>query len=172
MSTEIKVALIASITSLVIAIISVITVFLNHRMLKKEKKLIIKNDNFKKNIEAIDNVNIGIQILKDTILYIVSGFFSDKENVLKKIISDTNNIVKCYENGFISLDIDEKEITHDIKNKIIEYSSSLKERIYDIEDVNNINHETKEYLFWLKDNYTVTQDMLLKLKRKKMAVLY
>ncbi len=171
MNTDIKVELIASITALIIASGSFITVFINHRLSKKVRKQRLINDNLLKNLEAIDQVNISLQIFKDTITYIVNGAFDDTESALKKIITDTDNIVKIYDSVFVDMDESEKYSAHYVKNKIIQFSIILKNTIYEVKDIKNISTETKKLLRNLKENITETQNVLIFNKNNKLKCI-
>ncbi len=172
MNTEIKVALIASLSSLLIALISIVTTYLNHRLVKKDKKESVKHKNIGQEIEALDSVNIAIQVFKDTIIYITTGSFYNKEEAIKKIIEDTGNIVKVYEKAFVNLDGEDKVSAHILKNKIIGFSKIIKHKLYDYESVNKLSETDKTELLALKDNLTETQDILLEQKHIKLKELY
>jgi hypothetical protein len=171
MSIEIKVALIASISSLLIALFSLVTTYINHKLLKSEKREMQKHKNISKYIEALDSVNIAIQVFKDTIIYITSGTFSTKEDAIKKVIEDTRNIVSVYGNAFVNLDEDDKVNAHILKNKIIGFSKIIKHKLYDCSSIYEIDDDLKHELLGLKENLTETQDFLMKHRYIKIKAL-
>jgi MFS superfamily sulfate permease-like transporter len=167
MSNEIKIALITSFTAIVVSIVSVVSNLLNNRFSRKQANVSKRNENFKKNIEAIESIIIALQVFKDTVLFLTTGALEDKEHAIKKVIMNIDSIVEKYEIAFVNMEDTEKEISHYIKNKIIHFGNTIKNKLYDLDSVKDIDADTIKLFNTFRDNISETQNILIEQKKNK-----
>ncbi len=172
MSNEIKIALITSFTAIVVSIVSVVSILLNNRFSRKQANISKRNENLKKNIEAIESIIIALQVFKDTVLFITTGALEDKEQAIKKVIMNIDSIVEKYEITFVNMEYSEKEISHYIKNKIISFGNTIKNKLYDLDSIKDLDTNTIKLFNTYRDNITEIQNILIDQKKIKLANLY
>lgn len=159
MNTEIYVALIASITSLVVALI---TWHGSRRSTKLIEVFKLEVKLFSEKIESLDEMIESIQKLKDDMQIILDSpsqtysATSAKQNIML----DREYIFKCYETNLPNLDEKDATNSHNAKNKALVAENMMATFLENKEYVSELNKEQKRTLRSLRNSLTDIQNML------------
>jgi CheY-like chemotaxis protein len=177
MSTEVKVALIASGTSVLVAVISIVVSILsnNHsaRSGKEVEKLrfelnrastkdTIIDTQQAESLKALQLAIQSIQRVKDEIQVILSDIETglDSKSAMNGIRSAREQMFACYEEQMATLNSSEAHIVHVAKNTSLHVETVIKRSASPAVDSILLSNEQREELMTLRMNLTEAQQLL------------
>jgi hypothetical protein len=177
MSTEVKIAIITSIASLLVAIVSLISSIINSRqstqsaqmvetlkfeLSEKKSRQAIRDKYLDRAVESLDALIRAIQRYKDIVQLILTatGESMDTESAMKSISTFRTAIFECYEEQLPELEDWEKEGAHKAKNVALTIERRLQEDLEGTYYVSVLSEEQKRVLEDLRNNLTDTQNVL------------
>ena len=177
MSTELILALIASSTSVLIAIISFIVSIVSNRQSTRSAKEIekLKYDFSRASaLEALNDSQLGeslkalqlaiksIQRVKDEIQVILSAIETPTETkpLMEGIRSAREQMFACYEEQMATLDNDDARIVHKAKNTSLQVEALIKRSLPANAELITLSEELRESLLTLRMNLTELQQSL------------
>ncbi len=159
MRTEVLIALIASLTSLLVAIASLVSSTINNR---QKSRLELENKFFIEYLNAIGVMVKDIQRLKDMIQLIISARGTDTScsAVTEDVIKLREVIFNSYEDTIRTLEEEGKGIAHQAKNKAHEFEISLRYMLEGLKYTSEITNENKQNLITLRNEFSDLQNLL------------
>lgn len=177
MSNELKLALIASGTSVLVAIISLVVSIVSNRQSARSSKEIekLKYDYSRaSSLEALNDSQLGeslnalqlaiksIQRVKDEIQVVLSAIDTaiDTKPLMEGIRSAREQMFACYEEQMATLDNDEARIVHKAKNTSLQVEALIKRSLPANAEEITLPKELHEQLLTLRMNLTELQQSL------------
>jgi hypothetical protein len=159
LSTEITVSIIASFTSLIIALISW---FGSRRSTKLIESFKFGIKILGKKIDSLDEMIESIQKMKDDLQVILNSPDEtyDADSAKQHIVLDREHIFKCYEKNLPNLDKKDASHSHKAKNKALIIVNLILKSLKTKEYVSELNLEERNELIELRNNLTDIQNLL------------
>lgn len=160
MMIPIIVALITSVTSIVVAFISLRQSNSNQKLELLKHKLVYRSDLLKDKLLAFDDLLKNLQIIKDRLLIIIQTKGEALEHsTLDDLFGNAKDqYVNAYSNNYTKLEDESLKCAHDAKNIIIGLDETLRMIISD--KVYPLNNEQVEQIEILRINVSHFQDSL------------
>lgn len=168
MAAEVIVAIIASLTSLCMALISLVG---SRRTSKKIESLKFHIGILNKRIRAIDELIENIQKLKDDLQIILNspGDTYDSAAALEHIEIDRIHAFECYERNMACLDPNDAETAHKAKNFALVVENFLKDKLAGLKHVSGLSEKDREEIL---NKRTELTDLQNRLRDSKSANLF
>lgn len=186
MSTELVLALIASGTSLVVAIISLLASVLNSRQTTRSSQKLesLKNAFSRQNSreelgdlhlnESLKSLQVAIQSIqrfKDELQVILSAVDSslDSETAISHISFARQEVFAAYEDNLANFSEPEAKIFHQAKNRVLIIESLLRERLQQISHTSGLSDEDQRRFWEHRSLLTDTQQLLRDSKTDRLT---
>jgi hypothetical protein len=177
MKIELFVALIASGTSLFVAIIGLITSFTSNRQSARSEKAIenvryeisrlatkesISDTNMEEALKALRKSLQAIQLIKDETQVILSATNNDlnSKSAINRICAAREKMFACYEEELASLDDIEVRANHRAKNISLIIENLIKEGLLSQLTASNLSPEKRDKITLLRAELTEIQQVL------------
>jgi len=173
----VKIALIASVTSLLVALISLVIAMVSNRHSARSGKEIeklkfdlsratardaISDAQQAESLKALQLAIQSIQRVKDEIQVILSAAESSLESksAIEGIRSAREQMFACYEEQMATLDSEEARIVHQAKNISLQTEAFIKRSLSPKTDLISLSDEQQEQLLAFRTNLTELQGVL------------
>lgn len=185
MSSEILIAIIMAVASLLVAVVSLITSLMSNRQNARQLKELetlrfelankqaaqkISDDYLLKDLEAVDAIIQAIQRLKDMLQLVLNarGENLDSVSTLEDITKIRQHIFERYEASLPGLKDSDARCAHRAKNQALVIETKLREYLHKTSYVSELSEKQKQAILDLRNSLTDSQDQLRDGKMTKL----
>jgi hypothetical protein len=177
MSTELALALIASATSLLVALTGLVTSIITKRQTersvekmenlrfgfgRKEAVWALGNAQLTESLESLQSAIRAIQRVKDEVQLILAAIETslDTETAIERVSSARADLFACYEKELAKFDNSESKACHQAKNRTLGIENFLRERLSQKSYASQLSGDERRRLLEFRDDLTDCQQRL------------